>query len=92
MKKRALFIDRDGTLIEEPQPSLQVDNLEQLVFLPKVIRNLYFIQEKLDFEFIMVSNQDGLEQLPIRQKILKRCKINYWRSCKTKAFILTPFT
>jgi imidazoleglycerol-phosphate dehydratase/histidinol-phosphatase len=60
MKKRALFIDRDGTLIEEPQPSLQVDNLEQLVFLPNVIRNLYFIQQKLDFEFIMVSNQDGL--------------------------------
>lgn len=60
MKKRALFIDRDGTLIEEPLPSLQVDNLEQLVFLPKVIRNLYFIRQKLDFEFIMVTNQDGL--------------------------------
>ena len=60
MKKRALFIDRDGTLIEEPKPSLQVDNLDQLVFLPKVIRNLYFIRKKLDFEFIMVSNQDGL--------------------------------
>jgi imidazoleglycerol-phosphate dehydratase/histidinol-phosphatase len=60
MKKRALFIDRDGTIIEEPKPSLQVDNLDQLVFLPKVIRNLYFIRKKLDFEFIMVSNQDGL--------------------------------
>lgn len=58
--KRALFIDRDGTLIVEPQPTLQVDNLELLEFLPKVIRNLYFIRKNLDFEFIMVSNQDGL--------------------------------
>ncbi len=58
--KKVLFIDRDGTIIEEPSDTLQVDSLDQLVFLPKVIRNLYFISSKLDFELVMVSNQDGL--------------------------------
>jgi len=60
MKKRALFIDRDGTLIVEPPVTFQVDTLEQLEFLPGVIRNLYFIKKNLDFEFVIVSNQDGL--------------------------------
>lgn len=60
MKKRVLFIDRDGTLIKEPPVTFQVDSLEQLEFLPGVIRNLYFIRQHLDFEFVIVSNQDGL--------------------------------
>ncbi|MDR2384329.1 MAG: bifunctional histidinol-phosphatase/imidazoleglycerol-phosphate dehydratase HisB [Tannerella sp.] len=60
MKKKALFIDRDGTLIIEPPVTFQIDTLEQLKFLPGVIRNLYFIKKNLDFEFVMVSNQDGL--------------------------------
>ena len=60
MKKRALFIDRDGTLIVEPPITEQVDNLEQLEFLPGVIRNLYFIVNKLNFELVIVTNQDGL--------------------------------
>ncbi len=58
--KRALFIDRDGTLIQEPPITFQVDNLEQMEFLPGVIRNLYFIRQKLDFQFVIVTNQDGL--------------------------------
>lgn len=60
MKKKALFIDRDGTIITEPPVDYQVDSLEKLEFYPKVIRNLYFIQKNLDFEFVMVTNQDGL--------------------------------
>ncbi len=60
MKKRALFIDRDGTLVIEPPVDYQLDSLEKLEFYPKVIRNLYFIQKNLDFEFVMVTNQDGL--------------------------------
>ena len=58
--KRALFIDRDGTLIVEPPVTYQVDTLDQLEFLPKVLRNLYFIQSNLSFELVMVTNQDGL--------------------------------
>jgi len=60
MKKRVLFIDRDGTLIVEPPITFQVDNLEQMEFLPGSIRNLYFIRKNLDFEWVMVTNQDGL--------------------------------
>ena len=59
-RKRALFIDRDGTLVKEPPVDYQLDSLEKLEFVPKVMRNLYFICERLDFEFVMVSNQDGL--------------------------------
>lgn len=58
--KRALFIDRDGTLVMEPPIDYQLDSLEKLEFYPKVFRNLYFIRKQLDFEFVMVTNQDGL--------------------------------
>lgn len=59
-KKKLLFIDRDGTLIQEPPGTFQVNTLDELVFLPGVIRNLYRISKELDYEFIMVTNQDGL--------------------------------
>ena len=55
-----MFIDRDGTLIYEPRGTFQVNSLEELEILPGVIRNLYFIQKYLDYEIVMVSNQDGL--------------------------------
>jgi imidazoleglycerol-phosphate dehydratase/histidinol-phosphatase len=58
--KRALFIDRDGTLIIEPPADCQIDSLEKLAFYPKIFRNLWFLRQHLDFEFVMVSNQDGL--------------------------------
>ncbi|MDR0873325.1 MAG: bifunctional histidinol-phosphatase/imidazoleglycerol-phosphate dehydratase HisB [Prevotellaceae bacterium] len=58
--KKALFIDRDGTIIVEPPVTFQVNTLEELSFLPKVLRNLHFVRQKLDFEFVMVTNQDGL--------------------------------
>ena len=57
--KRLLFIDRDGTLIEEPADE-QIDAFEKLKFTRGVFRNLHFIREHTDFEFVMVSNQDGL--------------------------------
>ena len=59
MKKRILFIDRDGTLIEEPADE-QIDSFSKLKFTPGVFRNLAFIRQHLDFHFVMVSNQDGL--------------------------------
>ncbi|MCF0202114.1 MAG: bifunctional histidinol-phosphatase/imidazoleglycerol-phosphate dehydratase HisB [Bacteroidaceae bacterium] len=57
--KKILFIDRDGTLIEEPEDE-QIDAWEKLKFKRGVFRNLAFIREKTDFMFVMVSNQDGL--------------------------------
>ena len=58
-KKRVLFIDRDGTLIQEPADE-QIDSFDKLKFTKGMFKNLGFIHSKLDFEFIMVSNQDGL--------------------------------
>lgn len=60
MKKKALFIDRDGTIIIEPPVTFQIDKLEKLEFLPGVIRNLYKICKELDYDLVMVTNQDGL--------------------------------
>lgn len=57
--KKVLFIDRDGTLIKEPSDE-QVDSLEKLRFYPKVFQYLGKIAKELDFELVMVTNQDGL--------------------------------
>ncbi|WP_290100185.1 bifunctional histidinol-phosphatase/imidazoleglycerol-phosphate dehydratase HisB [uncultured Muribaculum sp.] len=59
-KPRALFIDRDGTLIIEPPTDFQVDSLEKLELYPGALRNMYFIARHLPFELVMVTNQDGL--------------------------------
>ena len=58
--KRALFIDRDGTLVVEPPVDYQLDSFEKMEFVPGVIRNLSFIASTLDYELVMVTNQDGL--------------------------------
>ena len=58
--KKILFIDRDGTLVIEPPVDYQLDSFQKLEFYPKVFRNLSFVREKLDYEFVMVTNQDGL--------------------------------
>jgi imidazoleglycerol-phosphate dehydratase/histidinol-phosphatase len=60
MKKKVLFVDRDGTIVIEPPIDYQLDAFEKLVFYPKVMRNLYMLRTKLDYEFAMVTNQDGL--------------------------------
>lgn len=60
MKKKVLFIDRDGTMVIEPPSDYQLDSFEKLEFYPKAIRNLSFIKSKLDYELVMVTNQDGL--------------------------------
>ena len=57
--KKVLFIDRDGTLTIEPG-DYQVDAFEKLVFYPEVFRYLSSIARKLDYELVMVTNQDGL--------------------------------
>uniref|UniRef100_UPI003217CBAE bifunctional histidinol-phosphatase/imidazoleglycerol-phosphate dehydratase HisB n=1 Tax=uncultured Draconibacterium sp. TaxID=1573823 RepID=UPI003217CBAE len=57
--KKVLFIDRDGTLNFETEDE-QIDAFEKLEFLPGVFRNMYNIQKNLDYELVMVTNQDGL--------------------------------
>ena len=57
--KKVLFIDRDGTIIIEPEDK-QIDTLEKLEFYPKAISVLRQICAELDYELVMVTNQDGL--------------------------------
>ncbi|MDB4112960.1 bifunctional histidinol-phosphatase/imidazoleglycerol-phosphate dehydratase HisB [Flavobacteriaceae bacterium] len=57
--KKVLFIDRDGTLALEPT-DYQLDALDKLVFYPKVFTYLGKIARELDYELVMVTNQDGL--------------------------------
>jgi len=59
MKKKVLFIDRDGTLVKEPS-DFQIDSWEKLMFLPGVISNLSKIIKETDFLPVLVTNQDGL--------------------------------
>lgn len=59
MAKRVLFIDRDGTLAKEPEDE-QLDAFDKLVFYPKAFTFLGKIARELDFELVMVTNQDGL--------------------------------
>lgn len=58
--KKVLFIDRDGTLIIEPPIDFQVDSLEKLEFYPQVFQYLSRIAKELDYELVMVTNQDGM--------------------------------
>jgi len=59
MKQKVLFIDRDGTMVLEPS-DYQLDSFEKLEFYPKVFQYLGKIAAELDFELVMVTNQDGL--------------------------------
>jgi imidazoleglycerol-phosphate dehydratase / histidinol-phosphatase len=58
--KKVLFIDRDGTLVKEPKDTFQVDCFEVLEFLPGVFTYLGKIIREMDYELVMVTNQDGL--------------------------------
>lgn len=58
--KRILFIDRDGTLINEAPPTYQIDSFSKLQFYPHMFENMTRIAAELDFKLVMVSNQDGL--------------------------------
>jgi imidazoleglycerol-phosphate dehydratase/histidinol-phosphatase len=59
-RKRILFIDRDGTMIMENPPTYQIDSFDKVVFYPYVFKYLGKIAVELDFELVLVSNQDGL--------------------------------
>ncbi|MAP54881.1 bifunctional histidinol-phosphatase/imidazoleglycerol-phosphate dehydratase HisB [Altibacter sp.] len=59
MKKRVLFIDRDGTIIKETKDE-QIDAFDKMIFYPKVFSGLGRIAKELDYELVMITNQDGL--------------------------------
>ncbi|HEX8576367.1 MAG TPA: bifunctional histidinol-phosphatase/imidazoleglycerol-phosphate dehydratase HisB [Flavobacterium sp.] len=59
MAQKVLFIDRDGTLVLEPE-NYQLDSLDKLEFYPKVFQYLSKIAAELDYELVIVTNQDGL--------------------------------
>jgi imidazoleglycerol-phosphate dehydratase/histidinol-phosphatase len=79
--KKVLFIDRDGTIIVEPEDE-QIDSFEKLTFLPGVITCLSKIAKETDFELVMVTNQDGMGTesfpedtfWPVQNKILEILK------------------
>jgi len=58
--KRILFIDRDGTLINEAPPTYQVDTFDKLTFYPHMFEYMGRIARELDYELVMITNQDGL--------------------------------
>ena len=58
--RKVLFIDRDGTLVKEAPPTYQVDQFDKLEFYPGMFTWMGRIARELDFELVMVSNQDGL--------------------------------
>ena len=78
-QKKILFIDRDGVIIKEAPPTYQIDSFEKLEFYPGMFTYLSKIASELDFELVMVSNQDGLgtalfpeeKFLPVQNFILK---------------------
>lgn len=60
MSKRILFIDRDGTLINEAPPTYQIDSFDKLEFYPNMFEFMGRIAREMDYELLMVTNQDGL--------------------------------
>lgn len=58
--KRILFIDRDGTLINEAPPTYQIDSFDKLEFYPRMFEFMGRIAREMDYELLMVTNQDGL--------------------------------
>lgn len=83
--QKVLFIDRDGTIIAEPPITFQVDTVEQIEFLPGVIRNLHFIRKKLDFEFALVTNQDGLGTDVYPQENFDRVQAKFIQTLENEA-------
>ena len=66
--KRVLFIDRDGTMIKEYPPTYQIDAFDKVSFYPYAFKYLGKIAEELDYELVLVTNQDGLGTEKFREE------------------------
>ncbi len=80
MAQKILFLDRDGTLVLEPE-NYQLDSLSKLEFYPQVFKYLEKIAQELDFKLVMVTNQDGLGSESFPEE-------NFW---PTQNFIIKAF-
>ena len=89
--KKVLFIDRDGTLVIEPPVDFQLDSLEKLEFYPGVFQWLSKIVNELDYELVMVTNQDGQEPIPFQKRLFGRLKIKLFRRLKMKVLFFKRF-
>jgi imidazoleglycerol-phosphate dehydratase / histidinol-phosphatase len=85
--KKVLFIDRDGTLIQEPPEDFQVDSLEKLEFIPGVFRNLYFIRKYLDYELVMVTNQDGLGTASFPEEVFRPVQVKMLKAFENEGIV-----
>jgi imidazoleglycerol-phosphate dehydratase/histidinol-phosphatase len=70
--RKVLFIDRDGTLVEEP-PDEQIDSLEKVRLVPGVVQNLLALRDD-GYRFVMVSNQDGLGTAAFPAEAFESCQ------------------
>ena len=70
--RKVLFIDRDGTLVEEP-PDEQIDTLEKVRLMPGVVQNLLDLRDS-GYRFVMVSNQDGLGTAAYPAEAFETCQ------------------
>lgn len=84
---KALFIDRDGTLIVEPPVDFQVDSLEKLEFIPAVFRNMYYIGCNLDFELVIVSNQDGMGSAAYPEEHFQKVQEKFLKAFKNEGIL-----
>lgn len=84
--KRILFIDRDGTLVKEPN-DYKVDAFEKLEFYPEVFRYLGKIASELDFELVMVTNQDGLGTADYPESVFNPIQDFMLKSFKNEAVV-----
>jgi len=86
--RKVLFIDRDGTLIEEPK-DFQIDSFEKLKFLPQVFTYLGKIARELDYELVMVSNQDGLGTASFPEETFHPVQDFIVRAFETEAIVFS---
>ena len=89
--KKVLFIDRDGTLVIEPPVDFQLDSLEKLEFYPGVFQWLSKIANELDYELVMVTNQDGLGTSSFPEETFGLLKIKLLKHLKTKELSLVKY-